>query len=107
MREENKLLVKQKELGLMSPRECTRGLESSFTPGRRIEKQKKIWESVLALQKLQKQTGRKDAEYVRRLSLFYTREAMDVATKRAQDDAIEIAEYLSNTQKEVRRMSMM
>eukprot|EP00539_Tryblionella_compressa_P021419 CAMPEP_0178894398 /NCGR_PEP_ID=MMETSP0747-20121128/20536_1 /TAXON_ID=913974 /ORGANISM="Nitzschia punctata, Strain CCMP561" /LENGTH=608 /DNA_ID=CAMNT_0020564477 /DNA_START=368 /DNA_END=2195 /DNA_ORIENTATION=+ len=107
MREENKLLVKQQELGLMSPRECTRGLESSFAPGRRLEKQKKIWDSVLALQKLQKQTGRKDAEYVRRLSMFYTSEAMDVATKRAQDDADEIAEYLRETQKQVRRMSMM
>jgi len=107
MRKESKLLVKQEALGVLSPRECLRGLESNFTPGYRIEKQKKVWESVLALQHLQQQTGRKDVEYLRRLSMFYTREAMETATQRGIEDAVEIRQYLNETQKKIRRRSML
>ena len=60
----------------------------------------------MALQELQKNTGRKDREYIRRLSMFHTREAMEVATRRAMEDAEDIRLYLSDTQKKVRRISM-
>jgi hypothetical protein len=106
MRRENRMLVKQDVLGVLSPRECLRGLESNFTPGSRIEKQKKVWNAVLALQHLQQQTGRKDAEYIRRLSMFYTREAMETASQRGVEDAEEIRNYLSETQRSARRASM-
>jgi hypothetical protein len=106
MRKENKMLVKQDALGVLSPRECLRGLESNFTQGSRIEKQKKVWNAVLALQHLQQQTGRKDAEYIRRLSMFYTREAMETASQRGVEDADEIRQYLSEAQKRARRVSV-
>jgi hypothetical protein len=106
MRAENGVLIKQKALGVLSPRECVRGLESGFTPGKRLERQKQVWDSVLGLQKLQRHTGRKDAEYIRGLSMFYSRKAMETANRRAIEDAMEIAEDIRETQKQHRRLTM-
>jgi hypothetical protein len=107
IRKENKVLVKQEVLGIMSPRETLRGLESKFTPGDvQWKKQKKIWENILSLQQYQKHTGQKDEEYMRRLSMFYTREAMETASKRGVEDAEEIQKSLSENQKQYRRMSI-
>jgi hypothetical protein len=102
MKAENNILIKQEVLGVLSPRECIRGLESGFTPGKRLERQKQVWDSVLA----QNLTGRKDAEYIQRLSMFYSRKAMETANTRAIEDAIEIAEYIRETQKHQRRATM-
>ena len=66
---------------------CTRGLESSFCPGKRYKKQLRIWESIKGLQNFQKTRGIYDDEIISEIYRRSSEDDMREAAQRALEDA--------------------
>jgi hypothetical protein len=94
----NRQLVEKKQNGCetLTRKLCTRGLESSFTPGKRSMKQRKIWESIKDLQAFQRKRGIYDDEIISRVYQRSSADDMREAAQRALEDAQHILKQGSN-----------
>jgi hypothetical protein len=103
----NKQIVEKKQNGCeATTRElCTRGLESSFCPGKRYKKQLRIWESIKDLQNFQKKRGIYDDEVISRVYRRTSEEDMREAAQRASEDAEHILKQQRERERPSRRRS--
>jgi hypothetical protein len=87
---------------------CVRGLEKLMAKNRDGVRQRRFdaWDSVLNEQDLQRQHGNFDDDYMGNICKLSTVKSQHEAVERAQQDATEIENYLMNTRKICRRLSM-
>jgi hypothetical protein len=85
---------------------CTRGLEKWMTPEITQVKKRQAWDNVLNEQYLQRQCGEFDEEQLALMYKYSTARSQVEASKRANQDAEEVAGYLKSTRRACRRMSM-
>mmetsp|Transcript_23826 Transcript_23826/g.38828 ORF Transcript_23826/g.38828 Transcript_23826/m.38828 type:complete len:267 (+) Transcript_23826:262-1062(+) len=100
IQKKNKRLVQKQQSGTRSRQACTRGLESSLSPGERYEKQLKIWESIKDIQNYQKKYAIDDDELISQVYRRCSEEDRKMAAHRAAQDFAEI-----NTERFLKRLS--
>jgi hypothetical protein len=102
-----KCLVYKSEEGTLGDRKyCLRGLERMLASDVAREKKYKALDSVLVEQDLQRRQGIYDDDYMSKLYKFTTSKCQREANNRANDDAMEIENYLKNARQRCRRLSM-